>query len=424
MESMTMSVRIRLSIMMFLQFMMFAVWWLPLASYLKETLGLTGMQIAQVASTMAIGCLVSPIIGMIADRHFASEKVLCVLNLACAVFLFMASRTTELTPLFTYLLLAMLCYMPTWGLTSAIAMANSPSEKFPQIRVFGSIGWVASGLFSLAAVEIFSVEGFELGNLPLQCGAAVSVVAGILALTIPTTPPPAKGQPASIVDALGLRAFSLLKDFNFAIFILITMLVMIPFSIYWTYCSIFLNDMGFKYIAVTMNWGQVAEMIFMLMIPLALARLGIKWSLAVGLVALLVRYVSFYFGGTMEQTWLYFVAIGVHGLIFGFFFVGGQIYIDKKAPKEIRAQAQGLIFLMSFGTGLLIGNFFNGKLIDYYSTKTMVATMVEGVEEMVEQTTYNWDMIWGITTVFSLVLLIAFIALFHDKLKDTEEQTA
>jgi nucleoside transporter len=405
MERMSMSVRIRLCVMMFVQFMMFAVWWPPLAAYLSK-LGLSSTQMAWTLSSMALGCLASPIIGMIADRHFASQKVLFVLNLLSAGLLFFAANQTNPTMVFALLLVCMLCYMPTWGLTSAIAMANSPSEKFPQIRVFGSIGWFASGIFSFVAMKRFNTT-IDGTNIPLLCGAATSLVAAIVALTLPNTPPPAKGQKSSIIDALGLRAVSLMADYNFALFIILSTLVMIPFTIYWSYCSVFLQDKGFQFITITMNWGQFAEMFFMLLIPLALARMGIKRAMLIGLCAMLVRYAAFLGGGMLGQTWLYFVAILVHGIIYGFFFVGGQIYVDKKAPNQIRARAQGFMFLVTFGVGLLVGNFFNGWLIARYMTESVIDGAVTKV--------YDWNSIWTITTVISAALLVAFAVFFRDK---------
>jgi len=399
--------RIKLSAMMFLQFMLFAVWFVQLSAY-ATGMGVKGFMLSLIVSSMAIGCLVSPIVGMIADRHFSSQKVLAVLNGVCAVLLFGAARVSDPTMLFIILLGAMLCYMPTWGLTSAIAMSNSPAEKFPQIRVFGSMGWVASGVFSLVAMKVFGVEKFDGTAIPFYCGAGACAVAAVLALLIPDTPPPAKGEKASVIDALGLRAFALMKDFQFSLFIIVSTLVMIPFSIYWSYGGVFLGDKGFEYITATMNWGQAAEMGFMLMIPLALKRLGVKRSMLVGLVALVVRYAAFWLGGTMDLQALYFLGILVHGLIFGFFFVGGQIYIDKHAPKELKAQAQGFIFLMTFGIGLLIGNFFNGELIERNSTESLV--------DGATRTVYDWDQIWMVNTVISAILLLVFLALFRPRI--------
>ncbi|MCF7849454.1 MAG: MFS transporter, partial [Kiritimatiellales bacterium] len=272
---MPIGVRIKLSAMMFLQFMMFAVWWVPLGAYL-DNIGIGGAQKSTILSTMAFGCMAAPIIGMIADRHFNSEKVLLALNLLCAVFLFMAAKTTTFGPMFAFLLIAMLCYMPTWALTSSIAMANSPAEQFPQIRVFGSIGWVCAAVFSLVAVKGLGAEVFDGTALPLYYGAGIGFVGAFIALLLPKTPPPAKGEKGSVIDALGLRSFSLMKDKNFAIFVIVTMLVMIPFSIYWSYGSTFLQAKGFTQLTATMNLGQFAEMFFMLMVTLALKKMGVK----------------------------------------------------------------------------------------------------------------------------------------------------
>jgi len=407
MSAMPTSVRIRLSAMMFLQYMMFAVFWVPLSAYLKE-LGASDTQMWLTLSTMAFGCLVAPIVCMIADRHFASNKVLMILNIVCAVLLFLAARQTDPARLFVYLLIAMFCYMPTWSLTNAIAMSNSPSEKFPQIRVFGSIGWVASAVFSLVAMKLLGAETFDGTALPLYCGAATAVVAAIVNLTLPNTPPPAKGQEASIVDALGLRAMTLMKDFNFAAFILLSMLVMIPFTLYFSLGAQFLKSQGFEYVTVTMNLGQFVEMFVMLLVPLALVRFGVKWTIMIGLGALVVRYLAFWGGVAADQTMLYFVAVLVHGVIFGFFFVGGQVYVDKKAPPEIRAQAQGLIVLICFGVGMFLGNLFNVKLIAWYTTDGLC----------------NWSPVFMITSIISAVIFGAFFLLFRDDVKEPAQAVA
>jgi nucleoside transporter len=311
---------------------------------------------------------------------------------------------------FIMLLLAMLCYMPTWGLTSAIAMTHSPSEKFPQIRVFGSIGWVAAGLFSIVAIKVFQVKLFDGTAIPLFCGAGVAVAGALHAMFLPHTPPPAKGQKASVADALGLRSLSLMKDFQFSLLIICTLIATIPFAAYWSYCSAFLKDQGFKYITVTMGWGQAVEMLFMLLVPVALGFLGLKRVMVIGLAAMLARYAAFMLGGTYGMDSLYFAAILVHGIIFGFFYVGGQIYIDRKAPKEMRAQAQGLIFLVSFGVGLLIGNFVNGALLEM--------GIAEGGPK-------NYHLMWTVSAAVTAVLLVLFVLLFRDPVaaKGAEKKT-
>jgi fucose permease len=159
-----------------------------------------------------------------------------------------------------------------------------------------------------------------------------------------------------------------------------------------------------------MNWGQFVEMFLMLLVPLSLAKLGIKRTILIGLAALVLRYIIFWAGGVYDQTAFYYMAILIHGVIFGFFFVGGQVYVDKKAPPEIRAQAQGLIGLLCFGVGWLVGNFFNASLIDKYTV----------IQENGDKVT-NWNTIWIIAAAISAVLLAAFAVLFREDVKQASE---
>ncbi|MCW5964398.1 MAG: MFS transporter [Bryobacterales bacterium] len=394
------SVRIRLSGMMFLQYLMYAVWWVPLAAYLKN-IEVSATYQAWILSVMPLGCLASPLICMVADRHFPSQKVLTALNLGCALFFFLGAQQTSPQWLFVILLLGMCCYMPTWSLTAAIAMANYPPEKFPQIRVFGSIGWVASSVFSLVAASSIFSQVIDGTAIPLYCGAGTALVAALLNLTLPDTPPPAKGKESSLVDALGLRALTLLKDRNFAIFILISLLTMIPFTLYFSLGSQFFESQGFRQVTATMNLGQFVEIFLMVLVPLALTRWGVKWTMIAGLGALAVRYFALWGGVAMDQVGLYYVAILVHGLIFGFFFVGGQVYADRKAPPEIRAQAQGLIVLICFGIGMLLGTFGSVELIDRYTT--------DGV--------CDWKPVFAIMAFASAALVVALFAFYRDDAK-------
>jgi nucleoside transporter len=403
MSQITTTKRVQLSAMMFLQYLLFAAWFTQLASYL-EKIKVEGTYKFLIVSSMAIGSLVSPIFCMFADRHFASQKVLMVLNLACAILLFMAAQVTTPMALFVLLLLAMFCYMPTWSITSTIAMANCPSEQFAWIRVFGSIGWFASGAFSLVAAYFFTgTDGKPLAidgtNIPLLCGAGTAVVAAILNLTLPNTPPPAKGKPASVIDALSLRALTMLGNARFAGFMLICLLAMIPFTMYFSLGSQFFAAQGFKMVTQTMNWGQFVEMFLMLLVPISLARFGIKWTIAIGLAAQLVRFLALWGGGTINVN-LYYLAILMHGAIFGFLIVGGQVYVDKMAPAELKAQGQGLFGLMVFGIGMLIGNFFNVKLMDHFTTGTAIAK------------TIDWNGVWMVQIVISVALLVALVVFF------------
>lgn len=388
-------IRTRLSLMMLLQYMMYAVWWVPLAAYLTN-LEVGSTQKALILSSMALGCLASPVMGMLADRFFSAQKVLAGLNLVNAIMLFWAGTTNNPDILFISLLIAMLGYMPSWSVTSSIAMVHLPPEQFPKVRVFGSIGWVASGLFSIIFIRFLKMD-FDGTNIPFYCGAGVSLVAALSNLGLPDTPPLAKGKKASLMEAFGLGTVKMLKDRNFAIFILFSFLSLIPFAMYYSYFSEFLLNINTKYISVTMNWGVLAEMGFMLLVPPAIKKFGLRKVMIFGIAALVIRYFSFYTGGVISQGWMYYIGILIHGLIFGFFYVGGQIYIDKKAPGELKAQAQGFIFLVTFGLGLLAGNLICGQIIHFYKTP-------EG---------YDWNTIWGITTVMSVTLLVLFVLLFR-----------
>ncbi|MEE4286702.1 MAG: MFS transporter [Mariniphaga sp.] len=387
--------KFKLSVMMLLQYMMYAVWWVPLAAYLTN-LEVSSTQKALILSSMAIGCMASPLVGMLADRFWPAQKVLAGLNFIHALMLLWAATTSNPDILFVSLLMAMLAYMPSWSLTSAIAMVHLPSEDFPKVRVFGSIGWVASGAFSLIFIKLLNID-FDGTHIPFYCGAGVSFAAVFLNLTLPNTPPLAKGQKATLAEAFGLGTLQLMKDRNFALFILFSFLSLIPFAMYYSYFSEFLLNINTQYISITINWGVLAEMGFLLLVPVAIKKFGLRKTMIFGLVALTIRYLSFYAGGVVSQSWMYYIGILIHGLIFGFFYVGGQIYIDKKAPPQLKSQAQGFIFLVTFGAGLLVGNFLCAQLIDHFKSDAG----------------YNWDAIWGITTLVSVALMFAFMVLFR-----------
>jgi len=387
--------------MMLFQHMMFAVWWVPFAAYLAN-INVTGIQNALMLSSMAIGCMFSPLVGMLADRYYRGEKILSLLNFLNALFLFLAGLTSNHVFMFVELLLAMVCYMPTWALTSSIAMTHAPSDIFPRIRVFGSIGWVASGLFSVIMVKAFGIK-FDGTNTPFFLGAAVSFIAGISNLNLPATPPLAKGEKSSFIDAFGLRTLKLMSKRNFSVFIILSFLSVIPFAMYWSYCSEFLQDQGFEFISITMNWGQLAEMLILVTLPFSIKKVGLRNTMAIGLIALLIRYFSFYTGIWSGLNAGYYIGILVHGFIFGYFYVGGQIYIDKEAPPGVKSQAQGFIFLVTFGLGLLVGNFVSRQVIEIYSWGEA------GIEG------YNWIEIWRMTTLMSLIILLSYLYFFKDK---------
>jgi MFS family permease len=346
---MKMSNRIKLSAMMFLQFMMFAVFWGALATYVTNRQW-DSMK-PWILSTMPLGALASPIIGMLADRFFNSEKVLAFSNLVVAVLLFMAARATGGIEVFVYL---------------------------------------ASMLFSIVALNAFgtTIDGTAI---PFYCGSAVAVLAAAVAWMCPATPPQAKGQAFSVVDALGLRSVSLMKDKNFAVFMLVSMLAMIPFNIHFAFLSDFLAAKGFKLLTVAMR------------------KFGVKWSIVAGLAAMVVRYAAYYLGAGDMVSAIY-VGILIHGIIFGFFIIGGQIYIGKTAPADMQGQAQGFYALMTFGVGSLIGTFVNNAMINGYTTRNAQGLLIG-----------EWDKVWMISATFSIALLVIMALFFNPKTDNPKE---
>jgi len=392
----------QLCVMMFMQFFIFAVWWVQFAAYLSNLPDIESHLIPLLMSSMAIGSMAAPLLGVIADRYISSEKLLAGLNLLVAVFLFLATQQTHFTGLMITVTLAMLCYMPSWSLTSSIAMTHISSEQFPRIRLMGTIGWVSAGVFSIVAIKVFHVQKFDGSVLPLYCAAGTAFVAALFNLFLPKTPPTTdKSVKYSIQDILGLKVLSTLKNKNFNLFILLTFLATIPFTLYYTYGSQFLQDKGFEYITVTNNWGQVAELFFLFITTSILVKYGVRNALLFGLCAMLIRYISLYTGVVLDLQWLYYFGILAHGLIFGLFFVAGQVYTDKAVPQEYKAQAQGFLSFITWGLGIFAGNFFSGWLIKTFRLGE----------------TCDWGFLFLIATFSTIVLIILFLLLFKPAVK-------
>ena len=360
------TVYFKLGVMMFMQYFMYAVWWMPLAAFLKGLPNLDPYQKTLILCSSAIGSIAAPFMGVIADRYVNAEKLLAGLNILVAVFLLFAAQQTHFVGWMITVYLAMLCYMPSWGLTSSIAMTHVPSEQFPRIRLLGTIGWGSSALFSLVAVYVFGVPKFDGTVLPLYCGAGVAFVAAFLNLTLPKTPPMGKrAGKYSISDILGLKVVSILKNRNFNRFLIISVLAIIPFTIYNVYGSMFFKDQGIINITATMNWGQVTEFLFLIITTGILLKYGFKKAMCIGLLAQLVRFLTFYVSVDLGQYWLFILGVLPHGLIFGLFFVAGQVYTGKLVPPEYKAQAQGFLSFVIWGAGYLVGTIIFGWLIDY-----------------------------------------------------------
>lgn len=370
-----------------------------MAAYLAQ-LEISRNLSALILSSIAFGSFVSPMVGNLADKYFRGQHLLAFSNAIVAVMLLLSGFTQNPVVLFITLLVAMLFYMPSWALTSAIALRHVSSDLFPRIRVFGTVGWILAGVFSLISLQFFQVD-FDGTRLPFFFGAGLAVVGALLNLTLPDTPPMGKGTKSSFIDIMGFRSLVLLKDKNYAIFLAIFFMAMIPFSMYWSYFSEYLLSSGYRLITVTMSLGQVLEIFILLTVPFSIKKIGLRNTMIIGIVALIVRYVSLYLAGNEAQIGFVLFGVLVHGIIFGYYHIGAQIYTDKVAPMHLKSQSQGLLFFVTFAMGLLVGNFVSGWIISLYSEQTAL-----GIE-------YNWNQIWGITAIMSIAILICFLLFFR-----------
>ncbi len=344
-----------LSAMMFLQYMVLPVWLLPLLPYVETLDGGRDWTFA-FGVLSGVGTLASPFVCMFADRFFNSEKVLAACNLVSCVLLGAAYFTTSLPILFVLLLLSLVAYMPTWSLSSAIVMEHSSPADFPRYRTLGSMGWVASGVFSVIAAKWFDVGDFDLSRRIFAVASALCALGVVVALFLPESHPKAKGESHSVADILGLRAFSLFRDHAFAALAILVFLAMIPFQWYLVYNPVYLADSGFRYLTMTQNLGQVVEIAFLLTIPFLVGRLGYRLTFAAGFFFLAVRYALFYLAAATGCDACIFGGILTHGLIFGLVVVVAQMYVGDFAPPELRNQAQGLIILLTSGLGIFASN--------------------------------------------------------------------
>ena len=359
------STRFKLSVMMFLQFFIWGAWYVAGPNYLS-TIGFTGKDFGTMYSVGPIAGMISPfIVGMIADRFFAAQRMLAVMHLLGAAIMFFATTLMQGGAKPDAINLAffgyMLTYFPTLALTNTIAMKTmTNSEKeFPLIRVLGTIGWIAAGLALTWLTWDTKINMFYLT-------AGASLALGLFSFTLPNTPPTSSG-PVSARQILGLDALVMLKDRSYLTFMVSSMLICIPLAFYYQITSRIVEMTGLP-IGQTMSYGQMSEIFFMLVMPLFFARLGVKWMLAVGMMAWVARYALFSFGAAEEVRWMILLGIIMHGICYDFFFVTGQIYTDQAAPKQIRAQAQGMLVLFTLGLGMAIGAQVAGQVEAQHTT--------------------------------------------------------
>ena len=398
------AVRVRLSVMMFLQFALWGSWFVTLGTYLLA-IGFDGLQVGAAYSTMNWGAILAPVIaGAIADRFFQAQKVMGVLHLGGAALLWWISTITDPGAMFWALLAYAVCYMPTLGLANAISFhqMSDPGKQFGMIRAFGTLGWIVVGVVVGSFAPQVLGHSIEPTNVPLRIGAVVSLVLAFYAFTLPATPPTAAGQKPTIAQALGLETLGLMKDRSFAVFVIGSLLICIPLSFYYSFANAFLNETGMEGAATKMTLGQVSEVLFLVLIPFFFARLGVKKMLLIGMTAWALRYVLFAFGNNGALVSLLYAGILLHGVCFDFFFVTGQIYVDRFATRAQRAAAQGFIHVVTYGVGQLIGNWAAGAVVDRYTTAADPAAQ------------HLWQTIWLVPAVMAFVVLVLFAIFFRE----------
>ena len=442
------TIRTKLSLMMFLQFFIWGAWYVTAPNYLG-TIAFKAEDFGWTYSVGPIAGMITPFfVGMVADRFFPAQRVLGVMHILGAALMFWATTLMKAAPpspsainlaFFGY----MLTYFPTLALTNTLAMRNmsNPEKEFPLIRVFGTIGWIVAGL---ALTQI----GWDKTINMFYLTAGAALVLGLFSFTLPHTPPTETG-PVSVRQILGLDALVMLKNRSYLAFLISSVLICIPLAFYYQITSRIVEMSGMP-IGRTMSYGQMSEIFFMIVMPLFFARLGVKWMLAVGMMAWVTRYALFSFGAPNQISWMILVGIVLHGICYDFFFVTGQIYTDQAAPKQIRAQAQGLLVLFTLGLGMFIGAQVAGQVEAQHTPAASKAFAVQvqakGVEinqlteklaaigaaekpaleaqlkalevekselRIAELKAIEWKPLWGKPAIFAGVIMVLFIAFFR-----------
>jgi nucleoside transporter len=399
----------RLSLMMFLEYFIWGVWYVTLGTWLGQSLRFTGAQIGLVAGTTAIGAIVSPfLVGLIADRLFATQKVLAAVHGLGAILLFLASSQATFGPVYFLVLLYALCYMPTLSLTNSLAFRqmSDPKTEFGPIRVLGTGGWIVAGL-------LIGTLRLEATAIPMRLAASASILMALYCLTLPDTPPLMKATQFRLSDVFPAEVRSLFKERAFTIFVLASFLICVPLQFYYAFTNLFLNEVGVKNAAGKMTGGQMSELFCMLLIPWFFRRLGVKYMLIAGMLAWTLRYMLFAYGNSSSGMWMLWLGILLHGICYDFFFVTGQIYVDRKAPLALRAAAQGMITLITYGAGMLLGSWLSGYVVDLYAHTGAQGTV-----------THAWRSIWMVSAGCSAAVLLLFFFTFRDTDKETYAASA
>lgn len=397
--------------MMFLQFFIWGGWFVTLGTFLGNNLGASGAETGMAFSTQSWGAIIAPFfIGLIADRYFNAEKILGVLHLIGAGLMCFMSQATSFEAFYPLVFAYMVAYMPTLALVNSVSFfqMKDPAKEFSIIRVFGTIGWIIAGLL-ISYFQWDSTESISQGALSntFTMVAVASLILGLISFTLPKTPPSQSEGAARVSDILGLDALKLLKDRNFLMFFITSILICIPLAFYYQQANPFLVELGMENPTGKMTLGQISEVLFMLLLPFFFKKFGFKKTLLVGMLAWAVRYTLFAYGNAGEQAFMLIIGIALHGICYDFFFVSGQIYTDFKAGEKIKSAAQGLITLATYGVGMLVGFWVAGKISD---------------QNIFADGTHNWEVIWMLPAAFALGVMVLFMLIFKNEIIELKKE--
>ena len=392
--------------MMFLQFFIWGGWFVTLGTFLGNNLSATGGQIAMAFSTQSWGAIIAPVlIGLIADRYFNAEKILGILHLLGSGLLLLMSQTNDFSVFYLYVFSYMLLYMPTLALVNSVSFnqMNDTAVEFPLIRTFGTLGWIISGFVISYVFSWDTQDSITSGALSntFKMVALASLILGAFSFSLPKTPPYGNDQKSfSLKSALGWDALKLLKDRNFLLFFIASVLICIPLAFYYQQANPFLVELGMNNPTAKMALGQVSEVLFMLLLPTFFIRFGFKKTILVGMMAWVIRYLLFAYGDVGEKDYMLIIGILLHGICYDFFFVSGQIYTDFKAGEKVKSAAQGLITLATYGVGMLIGFWIAGKVSDAF---------------IIQTGQHDWETIWKFPALFALGVFLLFLFIFKNE---------
>src|SRR5687768_14232117 len=396
------SLKLKLSIFMFLQYFIWGSWYVSMGTYLANVLKFGGREIGAAYGAFAIGSMISPFfVGLVADRYFASEKLLAVLGVVSGIVMCLLPQTAAFGSFYPLLILYCALFAPTLALGNSLSLHHlrDPKRDFPWVKTLSAVGWIAGG------VTLSALNGEQSARQFYLAGAA-SIAFGIFALTLPHTPPKKTGADVSLGEIIGLDALGLMRKPSFAVFVACLFLICIPLYFYFVNMAIYLSELGWPNIAGRMTLAQVSDVVFLVLLPLMLKRLGYKVTIGIGILAWCTRY--FLLARSVDaagatQSALIFAAILLHGVCYDFLFIAGQLYVDDEANERMRGAAQGFIAFILWGVGAFFGTMLAGRVQDAHKLPAAIGTLE-----------HSWRGIWLTPAYLATGVLVVFLIFFRE----------